>query len=93
MEEILISLAKSSPIVAILIYVLYWLKTRLEKREEEISTLNEKLRESEKTALEAFSKITDVLKQMSMEQTISNKDVVTALNSLRELIKDNLMKK
>ena len=92
MEEILLGLAKLSPIVAILVYMMYWLKTRVESKEEEIKQLNAQLRESERSALEAFNKISDVLKTMSMDQTMSNKEVVTELKNLKEWLKENIIK-
>lgn len=92
MEEILLGLAKISPIVAILIYVMWYLKSRLETKESEIKELNTQLRESEKSAIEAFNKISDVIKTMSMDQTMSNKEVVSELKNLKEWLKEQIIK-
>ncbi len=92
MEELLFSIAKMSPIVAILVYALYWLQKRVEKKEEEITALNSQLRESEKTALEAFNKISDVLKSVSTDQTMSNKEVLNELKNLKEWLKEHMNK-
>lgn len=92
MEELLLDIAKTSPLIALLVYMMWWLRSRLEKRESEISELHEKLRESEKFALETFNKVSEVLKSMSTDQLLSNKDLTNELRSLREWIKENLNK-
>lgn len=85
-------LIKISPVVAVLAWALWWLKGRVEKKEEDIAELNKQLRESEKTALECFSRITEVLKQLSMDVSISNKDIVNELRNLKDFMRDNLSK-
>lgn len=72
MEELIMSLAQLSPVVAILIWVIIHFKGEIVKKDEEIHKLNEQLRAADKENLTVlaktvafFEKITDRLDNLN----------------------------
>lgn len=91
MEDILLEIAKQSPLIAVLTLIIVWLKNKNEKKEDEIKELNKELRQEQSNNVKAFSDITLIMKDISTEQLTSNKDILNKLNNLQEWLRDKLI--
>lgn len=90
MNDVLLEIAKQSALVAVLTYIIYWLKNKNEKQEEEIKELNKELRQEQASNIKAFGDITIIMKDISTEQLTSNKDILNKLNNIHEWLKDKI---
>jgi hypothetical protein len=90
MTELLMSLAKLSPVFAILILWLWTTIKRLFEREAEITKLQEEIRASEKENMKLFKEVSETLINISNDTTNSNETVVREITNLKEYIKDKI---
>lgn len=71
MEQLLTKLAELSPVIAILIYFIWYFKGALASKDAEIKELNTLLRDTQKETLLAINKMTDVVE--SLKELIKSK--------------------
>ena len=95
--EILIELAKLSPIIAILVVgLIYFYKKEKaykkeisdnkDKHDEQISELNKELRDNEKDNLQMISKLADSLDKISNVMNTDNKLIRQEISNLKDII-------
>lgn len=59
--NILMNLLNLSPVVAILVWVIYYFKAEISTKNTEIKELNQALRDSQKESILAITKLTEVV--------------------------------
>jgi len=100
-EEILIGIAKLSPVFALLIVAIYYLykeknsiskelKDERDKCHTQISNLNKEIRDNEKENINIISKLSDVMDKMSEKIEDNHDDIKDQLRDVKELIKDKI---
>lgn len=88
--ELFLGVAKLSPVFAILIIWLWTTLKRLTEREEQISALQNSIRDNEKENMKVFKEVSETLLNISNDTTNSNETVVREIKELREYVKDKI---
>lgn len=84
--SILSDLAKLSPLIAILIAIIIYLVWKMEKREKEIVSLNEYIRDNDKENLQILSNLNNTLDKVIEKQKESNDSVIKQIENLKDYI-------
>lgn len=88
--ELVVGIAKLSPVFAILILWLYSTLKSLKEKEKEIAELQEYIRGNEKENMKVFQQVSETLLNITNDTTNSNANVTREFSSLKEYIKDKL---
>lgn len=86
MTEILATLAKLAPVVAVLVAGIYYFFTKEKKYVMQIEALNKELRDNERGTLEIISKLTVTLDKLVENDSTSKTEIVNEIKTLREII-------
>lgn len=89
-ESLIMSIAKLSPVFAVLALWLWQTLKRLTEREKEITTLQESIRSTEKDNMKLFSQVSETLINITNDTENSNETVVREIKELREFVKERL---
>lgn len=86
MDELLMSLAKLAPVIAVLVIAVYYFLNKEKGYKQEIAELNLELRKSEREALELMSKLTTTLDKMFDSDSRNKQEILVELRLLKETL-------
>ena len=85
-DETLETLISLGPVVSILISIIVYLYKKLTKTEEDITKLNDYIRESDKSNIIILDKITHTLDKIGDKEENNTSKVLSELRALRDAI-------
>lgn len=85
-ESILINLAHQGPIVGVCILVCIYFYKQIGKKEKEVESLNEYIRNSDKENLQILNDVNNTLDKVLENQKHSNEMVIREIENLKEYI-------
>lgn len=65
MQDVLVEIAKQTPLTAALIWVIIYFKAQLKEEREEVKELNMIIREQQKENIEAMNECNNVMKELT----------------------------
>lgn len=86
MTEILATLSKLAPVIAVLVAGIYYFFNKEKKYVTQIDALNKELRDNERGTLEIISKLTVTLDKLVENDSASKSEIVNEIKTLREII-------
>lgn len=87
MEEILIELAKNSPIIAVLCLGIWDFRKRLSKKEEDNAKLMEEKHQLSLTFIDGYKKISDLIAELNKTDIIDKIEIKNQLNKILDELK------
>lgn len=90
MQEILLNIAQLSPVIGILVYILYYFKNKVDTKEQELKELNEVLRNTEKENAKTLADVYKTLNEMLNDVESSSRDMTNELKTLKEWLKEKI---
>jgi len=90
MDQILLDIAALSPIIAILIAIIWWLNKQLKNRELEISELHSELREIERDSLVGLVGLSRLVDEAVIKGSTNYDKLSSEIAQLKESILNKL---
>lgn len=85
-DSIVTNLSHEGPLVSLFILICLYLAWQIKKKDENIVTLNEYIRESDKENAEILSEVNNTLDRVLENQRNTNEVVIKEISSLKEFL-------
>ena len=85
-DSIVTNLSHEGPLVSLFILICLYLVWQIKKKDENIVTLNEYIRESDKENAEILSEVNNTLDRVLENQRNTNEVVIKEISSLKEFL-------
>lgn len=86
MDQILLGLAKLTPVIGVLVAGIYYFFHKENKYVEQIKELNKELRTNERDTLDIISKLTVTLDKLVENDSVNKNEIINEFKNLREII-------
>lgn len=88
MTNILTTILQQSPLIALLVYILFQLNKKNEKKEEEYNTLVDKNHAQALSFIDAYSKISQHITDNFNDANKDSNDIKQIMNTINENVKE-----